>query len=316
MKRPLSRSAVGSLTFLLILSVASCRVSGRIKAGQKVSIDPCSLVQAEKIEKVLGGPLAPAERLLRDGLSTDDSYCRYEKKDSGGNGEYFEISAGSETKSELEKSGETVSGLGREAVFRNQERFGLSLHILGHQGALLNIGLAVLGKGEAVLVREIKPLAKDALNTIEKKFPGEDKSEPSAPPLDVCALVTSEDARRLSQSEQANEESGFKEERTGGSSGGRWGCWYFPDEATVIVHLPKDAAAYEATLQTGAPIKGLGVKAYWKAPVREPSFVNGRLYVVTKNGKAFGIDVGFYEADDETHKTLATELAKIILTRI
>lgn len=294
-----------------------------IEVGQKISIDPCSFVKSRNIEKALTDPVtAPSRQLTISETGADvdklNPYCWYEKKGAEGNGEYFRISAAGETKEELNTSGENVTGIGRDAVIRQfgKGKYGLELDVLSDEGVVLSMGLAVSGKEPGALIETIKPLAKDALSTIKKTFPGRDSIKTTAAPSDICSLVSYEEAARVSGSPNANEESGFREEWTNGYLGGRWGCWYLPDEAIVIVHVPKDPAAYEAQMGRATPIKGLGSKAFWKSPVRDPSFTYGQLYVVAKNGKTFGIDVDLYDADDEAHKVLATELAKIILTRV
>ena len=329
------RKSLGFSLTLVLLLATSCRVSTPIKAGQKVSINPCSLVEAAKVEKVLGGTLAPAAlwqsiEQVREGERVDSASCSYERRGAEGTGEHFVISVQPETKAELQESGEKVPRLGRDAVIREQERFGLlNMYVLSDEGARLHIGVPLAGKDQKVLVREITPLAKEALQTIKTKFPGKDVIEATPPPVDVCSLVSDEDVTRLSQSSGGSQGDGFKEEETDGSWGGYWGCWYLPADAIVIVRIPKNPVAYETLMATGMQVKGLGAKAYWKPPVREPAFIDGKLFVVAKNGKAFGVNVDRYDAetlanpvedarvqDDQAHKDLAIEVAKIILTRI
>jgi hypothetical protein len=321
-----SRNLVMVLALTAILA-SSCRVATRITPGQKISIDPCSLVDKAKVEAALGGPVAaPALWLsseqIREGEDTSSPSCRYEKTGAETMGEYFDIGVEHETKTELSRSGQEVPGLGRASAVSSAPRFGLRISILSDDGVPVWVGFSVAGKDQKALVDGVKPLAREALSTIKKKFPGDDVLKPTPPPINACSLVSDEEVTRLSQSAQGSEGAGFKEETTNPWTGGRWGCWYIPDDAIVIVHVPKNPPAYEAFLKgRGQQVKGLGAKAYWKPPVKDPSFVWGQLYVVAKNGKSFGVDVDRYLGleygkDEQGHQDLAVELAKLILTRI
>jgi hypothetical protein len=319
LKNLAGRTRLRPILLIVAVLATSCQVVHPIKAGQRVSMDPCSLVDIGGIEKVLGGPPTPARVELT--MSGQAAVCDYEKKGAEGNGEYFSIHILPETKAKLDKSGENIAGLGREAHIpdnKDLRKYGLYLYVLSNEGVALWIGVSVAGKNEKAMVDAVKPLAKEALSAIKSQFPGRHEFKTTAPPIDVCSLVSDDEVTHASQSVKGVEDAVPKEESESidGSTGGSWGCWYYPENATIIVHLPKNPAVYEALMRTGAPIAGLGLKSYWKPPVREPSFVSGRLYVVGKNGKAFGVDVDRYDADDQGHKDLSVEVAKAMLARI
>jgi hypothetical protein len=320
-----SRKLALSLALTATLA-SSCRVATRITPGQKISIDPCSLIDKAKVEAALGGPVAaPALSInseqIREGEDVGSPSCRYERSGAEAMGEYFDVGVDHETKTELSRSGEKVPGLGRDSAISSSQRFGLRISILSVEGVQVWVGLSVAGKDQKALVDGVKPLAREALSTIKKKFPGHDSMKSTPPPLDVCSLASEQEVAQLAQSAF---ESGvkFKEESAEPWTGGRWGCWYIPDDAIVIIHIPKSAQSYEAFMKArGQQVKGLGAKAYWKPPVQDPSFVWGQLYVVAKNGKSFGVDVDRYLGledgkDEQAHQDLAVEVAKLILTRI
>jgi hypothetical protein len=319
MRRHFVRNYIALVLILLTLFATSCRITHQIEAGQKVSIDPCSLVDPGKIEKVLGAPLAPAGLLLTpppQGVGKN-AYCHYEKKGAEGNGEYFQVYVGPETEAELSKRGQNIVGLGREAVVWEGNTYGTYLDVLSDEGAVLFIAIAISGRDEKALVDAVKPLAKEALAKIEDDFPGKHAFQSTSAPIDVCSLLSDDEATRLSQSSQDRVLEGYREEWVNGSWGGSWGCRYYPENAAITPLILKNPTAYEALMARGEPITGLGAKAYWKPPIREPSLTAGRLYVVGKNGKAFGVDVESYDPpDDQAHKDLAVEAAKLILQRI
>ena len=207
---------LGSTILCLVLLAAGCKVVSAIQEGQKVSMNPCNLVDFEAVQSAMGIPLyqqlivrypsdgeaefgscvygADAEATAGSAwLLTEDGVDMHVDDVSRDDTSHITLDdkAGEEPRlgpvKELKK-------VGREARYRFrtfESRRILDIVALTEKGAKLHLRMVKTGADESGLLTKARALVAPAVKRMEEIFPGNDKPPREEPPVPVCSIVDS-----------------------------------------------------------------------------------------------------------------------------
>lgn len=318
------KARLGLIVAALLLSGAAACGGVKVFKGE-INIHACSVVNEADAAAILGGPVTPAARAY---LQTDpDSgsgpgigLCVYELQ--ADDSAELVVSVGGKAVENLESwdAGTRLPGIGKAAMWDALSPHGVETETISKQGVESYWEIGVPGTPPEQIIERAKPVLSRVQGRLDNALPGTDAPEGrTAPPVDVCALVSEED--RTATLGAPGERRTL--EAVGGRYGGGWACVYRVDVPerepydVLGVWLSRDVATKEqmaAHQAKGTVVPRLGSFAYWKGRETRYNNLGGTVHVLTSRGQHFSVSVVLQDASREQPE--AIRIARNLLARL